>query len=223
MKTGTENIVSKTGLSHDLETLAQSEINQVVDEYDFKSTFHASEISDCPRKLLYRATTTCPRVSEEDLHNRSAIEKWATLFEYHTKDKNVFLYDCNYNLVGNADIILELDYSNIILKVRAISDKDFEHVLSKGAFKKDVFELMVNEWLAEVPDGVIIYENRNDFRFEMFQVHLFAHIIEPIKTKCRDLIKMKMNGEMPERPYKTDNGKECSSCHHKTECWANKQ
>jgi len=220
MKTGLANIVSKSNLSQELKEITDYEIGKL-SKCESNSIFDSSEISNCPRKLLYKSVLE----SKDDLtidkfNNKFAIKKWAELLRYYVVGTNIPLSDCNYNIVGNADIVLKINYSKIILKIQSVNDEDFNHILIKGAFKRHVLELMVNEWLAEIKDGLIIYENRNDFRFEVFQVYMFAEALESIKNKCRGLVDCKIKGVFPSRPYKENNAKECDICNYKTDCWS---
>jgi len=219
MKTGISNIVSKSELSNDIKNIINSEVERL-DKCLATTTYDTSEISNCPRCMIYKSIkmkNNCFAVDK--YHNKFVIEKWANLMGYYVIETNMVLFDCNYNMVGNGDIMLEVDNSKILLKIQSVNKKDFNRILTKGAFKKHVLELMANEWLAEVDSGLLIYENRDDFKFEIFQVHLFVHIIESIKKKCKDLMNYNIKGDLPDRPYK-DNGKECQNCNYNKECWS---
>jgi len=222
MKTGIENIVNKSDLSKQVEDITNCEIERF-DKEEAKSTFDTSDISACIRRLIYTAKKKGKDPQAIDkFHNKFTIEKWSNLLGYYVRGKNIGLADCNYNLIGNGDILIEVDFSKILLKVQSVCNKDFDHVLTKGAFKKHVLELMTNEWLAEVNEGLLIYENRDNYKFEIFQVHLFPHILEPIKRKAQELTEYKMKGELPNRPYQRKDAKECNCCSYQLECWAEK-
>lgn len=219
MKIGTLNIIDKSVLSHSLETIVENEKIKLNKEV-LDSTLNSNEISNCLRSLAYKSIKLNKNnLSIEKHHNKFVIEKWCNLLKYYVKAKNIYLSDCNYNLVGNGDIMIEIDYHNILLKIQSVNNNDFKYVLTKGAFKKDVLELMINEWLVEVDEGLLIYENRDDLKFEVFQVYLFTQIIESVKSKCKDLMECKIRGELPPRPYKKNNGKECKNCDYSEECW----
>jgi len=221
MKIGISNIVGKSELSQEIEGMVNCEIKRL-NTFETKSTLDTSEISKCTRRLLYKSMKPSNDDDAIDLfHNKFVINKWAKLLNYYVVGTNLVLSDCNYGIVGNGDIMLNIEGSSVLLKIQSVFSKDFERVLSKGAFKRHVLELMANEWLAEVDKGLLIYENRDDLRFEILQVHLFTHAthaIESIKRKCKDLMDCKMRGELIKRPYK-EKGKECDICNYGTECW----
>ena len=225
MKTGISNIVSKSELSKEIEAMVNCEI-KMLNTFESKSTLDTSEISKCPRSLLYKSI----KASNDDevidrFHNRVIIDKWAKLLHHYVIGTNLVLSDCNYGIIGNGDIMLNVEGTSILLKIQSVCSGDFEKILMEGAFKRHVLELMSNEWLAEVNKGLLIYENRDDFRFEILQVHLSTHAIhaiESIKRKCKNLIDFKMRGELIKRAYKEE-GRECGICNYNSECWLESQ
>ena len=221
MKKGLSNIVSKSDLSQSLEVIVKDELERL-DKVKSVSVFSSNDILSCPRKLHYRSI----KVSKDDtgiegFNHKCAVRKWRELLNYYVVGEDMVLADCNYNIVSLGAIMIEIDHVKILLEVQSVSNDDFESILLNGAHKKDVVKLMVNEWLAEVERGLLIYENRNDFRFEIFQVHPYSPIIKSIKTRCEDLMKCNSTGALPDRPYKDSNMKECNSCAYSIECWAN--
>jgi len=221
MKTGISNIVSKSELSQEIETMVNCEI-EMLNTFKAKSTLDTFEIFKCPRRLLYKSMKPSNDDEATDrFNNKFVIDKWAKLLNYYVIGTNIVLSDCNYGIVGNGDIMLNVEGSSILLKIESVCSKDFEKIMTEGAFKKHVLELMANEWLAEVDKGLLVYENRDDFRFQILQVHLFVHAthaIESIKRKCKNIMNCKMKGELIERPYK-EKGIECKNCNYNEECW----
>ena len=116
-------------------------------------------------------------------------------------------------------MVLDLDGDVVVVGIKAVDSQDFENVLSNGAFKKNVIELMIEGWLTEQENGILIYENKNDHRYEMFQVIPYTPIIESVKQKCFMMLGLKIKGEIPKRSYKKNDSKECSICEYSLECW----
>ena len=221
MKSNVLEIAGNSELSEKIKNIIEQEIN-LLDKYETRDTLKTSEIHMCPRKLLYKSIKPSKNgFTLDDFNNQFAIKKWAKLLKYYVLGTNIVLSDCNYGIVGNGDIILDIEGCNVILKIQSLNADDFNKIVKNGPRKKHILELIANKWLAEIENGLLIYENRDNFEFEVFQIHASiysVHIIESIKKKCVSLMKHKTKGELISRPYKEES-KECKMCDYSSECW----
>lgn len=208
-----------------LESLIQKENDKHSIAYPV-SVFDPAHLTECPRRIIYRANGCVPETSlpylniVNELFNR---KKW---LEYLSKcksikiiDKNLVTADCHYNISGNADAILSMDGNNYVIKIQAVSDDEFNQINKKGAFKRHVIELMVYMWLTELQDGLLLYENQNTNKYTVFHIKPYDPIIKSVTKKCTDLMEDKIQGNIPNRPYKTKDSSECGLCEFSKQCW----
>ena len=197
------------------------------------STYDPKHITECPRRMLYRCKGTNYNTGginkREQEANRNRIWEWITLFRackgIRVHDTELSVSDCKYNLVGKLDFVIGIKDTLLATVVHSVDNDSFLKIQEKGAIRKDVIELMVYMWLTELSDGLIIYENRNNFEYTTFHIKPYKPIINSVIKKCKMLDKHEVEATMPDRPYKTKDESECIQCEYWKECWqlANKQ
>lgn len=194
--------------------------------FDFsREVFNTSCLTECDRRILYKSRgeilETLLDFSKIDAQEATK-NKWNSFFSKSIKisliDKDVVVADCNYNLKGKIDGVLKIGNANFAVMVKALSNNDFINA-EKRAFRKDVIETMVNMWILEINDGIVIYENKDTNKFSLYHILPFVQLIEACKKKCLSMLNFKMKGEFPDRPYKNNDSKECLICEFKTKCW----
>jgi hypothetical protein len=126
--------------------------------------------------------------------------------------------DCNFNIMGHVDAIINVSDINAVCQIKPVCEEDFIKVKDKGAFKKHVIETLVYMWLAELNDGILIYDNQNNNEYLVFHIEPYPAIIKSVKEKCFDLIKKRTIEQIPDRPYK-EVSKECLECQFSKKCW----
>jgi len=188
-------------------------------------SFDPSRITECSRRLSYRAAGVASSFSDSYLNDQTdeAIKtKWISILEIcpsvKVMEAHLVVADSKFNITGNIDAVIELDDIYVTL-IKPVSDCDFGNVVENGAFKKDVIEAVLYLWLSEIKNGMLIYDNKNNGGHLVFHVEPYAPIINSVKAKCSDLVQHKLMGQLPKRPYKNKNSKECSICEFRDKCW----
>jgi len=193
------------------------------------SSFHPSQITECPRRLIYRVNGAADKIVGENIYQSIQDEtfknKWITLLEkvkfVKVLHKNAIASDCNYNLFSKVDAVINI--KGDIFAVKAIHTcglDEMEEIRNKGAMKKHVIEMVLYIWLLEVDGGILIYDS--DYGHCMFHIKPYKPIVESVIEKCRKLCDFKLAGQIPNRPYKSK-AKECSDCEYRCICWENKK
>jgi len=194
------------------------------------STFDPLTLTECPRRLLYRIVG----VSHSDLmsyldrqHLLAIKDKWLHIFEDCRKvqlmQEKVSVADAKYNITGQIDVIISFGSDIYATQIKSVCSDDFIKIKQKGAPKKDVVELVVYLWLLEEKDGLIIYNNNNNGDYIIFHIEPYQPIIKSIRSKCHELMRHKMEGSLPERPYKDSSSSECGLCEFVKMCWKQKR
>jgi hypothetical protein len=193
------------------------------------SVFDPSHITECPRRMIYRANGCTPETNVSYLIANNEIhlkKKWT---EYLSKcrsvrviGKNVVTADCHYNISGNIDAILNIGERNYVTQIQLVQDEEFKQIRKKGAFKKHVVEMIVYIWLTELRDGLLLYENKDSNEYTVFHVKIYEPVIKSVIKKCLGLMENKIQGTIPSRPYKTKDSNECIVCEYSKKCWEKK-
>jgi len=218
--------------SDDVSSLFDSLIRKNGEEHSLEypvSVFDPSHLTECPRRIIYRANGCKSEKSIPYLtaHNQLFIrKKW---LEYLAKcksikmiNKNVVAADCHYNISGNVDAILNIGDIVYVTKIQTLNNEDFLRVQKKGAFKKHVIETIVYIWLTELRDGLLLYENQDTNEYMSLHIKLYEPIIKSVMKKCLGLMEDKIQGVVPPRPYKSDSSSECVVCEFTKKCWQEK-
>lgn len=221
-----ESIFSKKDI---LTGLMEKTIESEIKSRNFKfnnEVFYSCSITECERRIIYRAngvkSETAPSVMEA--YSQQAVKnKWITFFSDSKKlkliEKNLTVADCSVNLIGKVDGVLKLGDLLMIFMVHGLSSEEYNIICERGARRKQIAEIMINMWLAEIPHGIIIYENKNNNEFCFYHVEPYEPIIESVRKKCLNMINFKMLGIIPTQPYKNKESKECNMCEFVNTCW----
>lgn len=188
------------------------------------SSISPSEIVECPRRLFFKSVNQYNGVSnKEQRHNEMVINKWIKNLKNCKKcrvlKENACLSDCNYKLVGNVDAIIELFDNLIVVRIKPVKNYDFKQIIKNGAKRKDVVEIMTYIWMAEVKDGILIYENISNNEFRTFRIFYYKPIINSIQKKCLTILEHQRNMSLPLRSYENKNSFECKKCEFINKCW----
>lgn len=192
-----------------------------------REVFNSAYLTECDRRILYRSrgekTEDKLPIGIDD--GESLKNKWSNFFEKSIKinmiRKAFLVADCNYNIAGDIDNVVKIGDVFFVVMIKDLPSKDFNRAENK-AFRKDVVETMINMWLSEIQNGILIYEDRNTGIFSVYHIVPYVQIIEACKKKCLKMVAFKMKGGLPERPYKNNDEKECAMCEFKKVCWETK-
>ena len=144
--------VCKDEISKLLETSIQE--MRVVSSIVPDSSFHPSQITECPRRIIYRSRGDKSNTGET-LFNTIRMDlfknKWTHILEkikpIKVLHKDVIASDCNYNLYSKVDSVINIDGDIFAVKAFPVCMREFDEILSKGAMKKHVVEMVVYTWL----------------------------------------------------------------------------
>lgn len=193
------------------------------------SVFDPSHITECPRRIIYRASGCISENTSSYLSSYDFLFSKKKWIEYLSQcknikviDKNVVAADCHYNVSGNADVIINMGGVVYVVKIQPVNANDFVQIKKKGAYKKHVVELITYIWLTELYDGLLLYENKNNNEYITFHVKQYEPIIKSIMKKCLGLMENKIMGVIPPRPYKCKDSSECILCEFRKQCWQEK-
>jgi len=134
-------------------------------------------------------------------------------------DQDVQAADCNYNLVGTADLVFKCDGFVSVLMIDTLNSDEYHKAKKAGGLRRQIVELMTLSWLIEVQNGILLCENKDSNEHFMSHVNLYQPVIEGVKSKCSNLVEMKSLQKVPNRPYKDFNNNECNKCEYKQTCW----
>lgn len=191
-----------------------------------KTTFTPDTITECSRKLIYMVTNN-------NYHNK--IDYFKIISDIYTRKKwiaclskiggikllksDLVVADCHFNLSGVIDAIVDFNQAIFVVKIFPVDENRFLTIQNKGAYKKDVIEVLIYMWLAELKNGLAIYENKNNHEYLLFNIEPYKPIIMSVKRKCLELSEFNINGKIPPRPYKVKSAKECERCVFLSKCW----
>jgi len=195
-------------------------------------TFDPQSLTECGRKLSYLTTITDGKehklnlTNEESLANRYTKIKWidilGNLKDIRVLDSWVVACDIGYNLVTKVDCVIQmdsLDELQSVVSIKSASSDEFKKIQDKGPHRKDIVAIMTDMWLIEIAHGIIIYENRDNLEFMINSILPERAIINSVKSKAKELYHHKINGTIPNQPYKDKSSKECSNCEFSKRCW----
>lgn len=191
-----------------------------------RTNFCPDSITECPRKLIYMVMGDGKNVNIDYLKLTSDIYSKKKWIEYFSKFKaiklletNLVVADCNYNISGILDAVINMEGKILAVKIFPVSSQKFATIKENGASKKNIIEVLVYMWLAEVKDGLAIYENKDTHEYITYHIEPYKPIISAVKEKCLLLSEYKIKGNIPNRPYKESGSNECSNCEFLNKCW----
>lgn len=220
------SFVKKDEFSSLIERLIQEE-NTFRSVVSPVSTFNPSNMTECPRRMVYRAMGTKEepiRYSYLEFNNHAFIKKkWLVCIKncrtVKVLEENLVAADCNYNITGNVDAVINVNGIVAVLKICPVTNEDFCKIITRGALKKHVVAIMIDMWLTELNDGILFYENQDTNKYLVFHTKPYRPIIKSVQRKCLELENHRINGSMPVKPYKKENSSECSQCEFFKKCW----
>ena len=199
--------------------------------------YNIKHLTECPRRIVYRVNGS--KCSNGSLSSETNYENkfWASQSLQYTKkkwlkildncfgvnvvEKFVVAADSNYNISGTVDAIIRCeDYVGALI-IDELENDEYIKAENQGGLRRQIIEVMSAAWLTEVSHGILICENRNTNDY--FMSHVIPHelVLNGIKNKFKELMKRKIfQTELPDRPYKNENNKECNICEYKDLCWA---
>ena len=192
---------------------------------DFSSSFHPSTITECPRRLVYRTKEYTTGNKNEYLDKMDVTFRIMKWIEFFRKMKSIQVLssdfiaaDCHYNISGKIDAILKINGNNYVTKIYPINSLNYAKIGQNGAFKKHVIEIMIYMWITETTGGILLYENKDNNEYLIFNVDLYIPIINSVKKKCLNLIDCKIDNRLPNCPYKDKKSAECLICEFNKKC-----
>jgi hypothetical protein len=224
-----ENFFAKKDeVSSFIEDNIKYSIKTIEKTFPIEKCIDSADLTRCPRYIFYKASRGVSNQLEK-LFKGYIIEKWKNIFQINKRfDVLSDKYSCSdikYNLVGSLDLIIR-DTNNprkpFAIKVHHVEQEEFKTIKEGKVPRKDIIELMANMWMAEIANGILIYENKNFFEFEIYHISPDTILINSIKTVCKDINKYNITREFPARPYETIST-ECEKCVFKASCWLEKK
>jgi len=224
------HFVNQDKFSQALNSLVAEELEKRAGYKRGGHIFSPDHLTECDRRMVYRARDERP-ISQEvfvDYSNDAIRQKWIRLFQKcgftRVIDDNSIVADFNYNIQGVIDLVLEFRYSednDVILPVKIfpLRHEDYVCVQETAPFKKHLIDLMVNMWLIELNNGILIYEDKNTNQYSIFHINQYAPIINAVMKKCSRLLEFQINDRIPKRSYKNNTSRECTVCEFKNTCW----
>jgi len=114
------------------------------------SSFDPAQLTECPKRILYRCggTSHYSISSHLDIQSLASSKRnWVDFCEkcrgVKVLDRNVITADYEFNVTGQVDAIIRMDSEIYVVQIKPICTEDFKDVKQKGAAKKDVIETMV--------------------------------------------------------------------------------
>jgi CRISPR/Cas system-associated exonuclease Cas4 (RecB family) len=188
--------------------------------------FNIKHLTECPRRIYYRAHGIKTETQQDflaNIHLEYTKKKWIDLFNQSTKikilDRDILAADTNYNIVANVDAVLKYGEFVSTLTVDVLNSNQYTIANQSGGLRRQIVEVMTATWLTEVPNGILLCENKETN--EYFLSHIIVHkpIIEGVKSKCKHLIEKKFLQQLPDRPYTNNSFQECIACEYRKTCW----
>lgn len=190
---------------------------------------NTKHLTQCNKRLMYRVSGVNLIESKKDafdfqeelqiINKRYLHNKWISILKEIDKVEiiaiNESFADCNCNLIGYTDI-LKVGLKNVIFEVEYIDEVIFKDVLTNGAKRCNVVDIMSKMWMSNIKHGILIYETSNNYK--IFHVTPFDYIIKSVCNKCSELMNYKILGKLPDRSYENIK-EECMVCEYKEICW----
>jgi len=216
---GIGEFVKRDKVTDSFEEQVNKFLNSPSNKSEYSSTFNPKNITECPRRIIYRSTAVKPNKPKT---NRDEIDLSRFMLvgtSMKILNSGLFVSDCNYNLVGKLDYVIQICEESVATKIYVVDDETFRSILKKGAIRKNVVEVMVYMWLVELNNGLMVYVNKNTNKITSFHIKPYKPIIKSVITKCKNLLEHEFKGTVPDKPYKTRMSNECRQCEFEIECW----
>ena len=195
-----------------------------------KDVFDPSYITECPRKLIFRALHIDEDIDDKilsiKLNIESNLQKWLDLLDKCSKirvlDNDVLVADGRLNLTSHLDFIISYKGAECedLLGVKIVPFVFNSDDVSP--LRKHIVDLMTCVWMADLKQGILVYDNIVSGEFKTFHVKVHDPIINAVKSKCEKLVCHQILGTLPQRPYKSAQEIECRKCGFSKVYWQTK-
>ena len=182
----------------------------------------SSDLTKCGRYIYYKNKDGIPEKMRL-LSKQLVVDKWLKTFSankiFDFIASGYVCCDIHYNLTGVIDLIFKIvdnPRQPLAIMIKTENNTTFKEIISGKVPRRDIVEIMANMWMAEIADGILIYENNQDLTFEIFHVTPDKYLINAIKSKCKEI--SSIVGEIQKRPYDKISI-ECDRCYCKNRCW----
>lgn len=197
------------------------------DSQDIIELISTSELTHCPRKIVYKLRNESGDFSKSlsnNTKNSASIEKWKRIFKNLKEDSEKFnfisypetkIYSVSLGLFGHVSFILNHNYKKFCVNVIEVDEEIF------SPKRSHVVDLMTCIFLLGVQRGVIIYEPSIEGTFSRtsFEIGLNQGVLNGVKQVCLSMNKYKHNKNLPKRPYDDKENPECMNCPYRETCW----
>lgn len=215
-----------TKLTNLIENSLKNGIKKRVFELN-NEVFSIEDLTSCQRKIIYKSLGVLnseeESISTKTIDREFVVKKWIYLFSrckgLKVVDSNITVSDGNYNLSGTTDIVVKCKDVLGAINIEPVNQETYSLAKNNNGLRRHIIKLMSILWLTELENGILIYENKNDNDYFLLHVIVNPAVIESIKNKYELLIKNKVFGEIPDRPYKNSENNECKNCVYLDKCW----
>lgn len=204
-----------TFFKNKVDLLVKSGYNSLDNEIIF-----TNDITQCDRRLFYKVSDQYSKSYLVKMHNEALSKKWRAYLEkvkgVDVLATNFTVADHNCGLTGIVNLIISASDKKILVMIKEV-DNDFFN--SKRTVRKHIVDIMSQMWLAEIDDGLLIYENVETKEFSMYHILTHPSVLMSVDKKAKDIQRQKVLGVLPERKYDSKTSSECVSCEFKEKCW----
>jgi len=196
----------------------------------YGKSYHSSIATHCEKRIICRILDKSSVINEglilqAEYNNRLKL-KWANFFKYDDSieivQENEPCTDCKNNLVGTIDLVVKIQNTFVVFDFKSVNSDVFTKVVNNGPLKSDVVETMLNLWMVDLKNGVVLYEDRTNMESKYFHIRTYNPILNSIFDKCAKMDKCVIQDSIPEKPYKEESS-ECKICNFKNDCWTQKE
>ena len=197
---------------------------------NFAEVFQIDQLTQCPRRILYRAYGTQSDNQSENKelcdskllnHDYYVRHKWADWFKqqkgYFTvilTNPQTVVADGRFNMQGHVDFVARFNELVFATKIFCV-----DLPISENPPRSHIVDMMVCCNILESSLGLLIYETRHDQSYQLFEVYPDRAVINSVHKLCLDLMAHQLHRTLFHRPYTSSDSKECTSCEFKGECW----
>lgn len=222
------SFVKKDQFSNEFDVKVKKYLSTPV--FEVRSTISPEHITECSRRIFYRCTGTKPEkvINTNSSMIKRKVSRSGSLFSAGIKvvkarssdsEENIVVSDYNYNIVGELDCVITINEKLLATKIYSVDKETFEDIKTRGASRKNVIAIMVYMWMIELNDGLLVYENSDDYTCESFHITPHKPIIKSVVQKCKKISDSIMGGTIPDRSYDEKTSIECGSCEFLLKCW----
>jgi len=206
-------------------------------EHKRSKGFHPSSIGYCSRRIAFAMQQYLPNkfptaIDERKFKTGHAIEgmyddwfdamdawekkKPGTFNGFKLIEKNTFLSDKELDVKGELDKIIEVNGIKYLTDIKSMKDSDYgkSHIPYEGHMK----QVLIYCYIKGVPNGCLIYENKNTHDQYEFHFELTEEVFNEIKSKIKYIEKCNKTNKLPKRECKKGS-MDCNFCPYEETCW----